>query len=552
MLPARCVRILGSTEVWWDGAQVPLGGGRARALVAALALRPGRVVSRGGLAESVWGADAAGAQAGRLDVQVSRLRRALRDAGADPQLIQTTGPGYRLAVAAEAVDAFAAEAGLALARERLAAGDAHAALAAAREARDLWRGPSLLDLPDDVEAVRLEELRRGVEEEISEARLALGEAATLIAELEAAAAREPLRERLHGQLMRALHAAGREAEALAVYDRLRARLADELGLDPPSALRDLHARILRQEPPIDPVPGRPNRATGAVRRSRRTIAAAAVAAVLAAAAAAAALGAFGRPGENGTKSLAGALRPTTVAVLDARDGRLLEQAAPASDTANVGTGLALLALGSAWAAGDNGTVTQLDLGAGRVRHTFPLGPFISAMAAGRGDIWVAFYDANYLVRIQPATHTTVRVPLDATPQSRGPAAGANGLAYGAGAFWVARVGGDVERLDPVSGRITAHIRVPGANPVAFAAGHVWVANKETGVISRIDPRTNTVTARVSVPTEACCLATAPDGIFVSSYARGLVSRITRAGRVRHRPGGLHGRTSTRGDPTAPL
>jgi DNA-binding SARP family transcriptional activator len=463
MLPARCVRILGSTEVWWDGAQVPLGGGRARALVAALALRPGGVVSRGGLAESVWGADAAGAQAGRLDVQVSRLRRALRDAGADPQLIQTTGPGYRLAVAAEAVDAFAAEAGLALARERLAAGDAHAALAAAREARDLWRGPSLLDLPDDVEAVRLEELRRGVEEEISEARLALGEAATLIAELEAAAAREPLRERLHGQLMRALHAAGREAEALAVYDRLRARL-----------------------------------------------------------------------------------------VLDTRDGRLLEQAAPASDTANVGTGLALLALGSAWAAGDNGTVTQLDLGAGRVRHTFPLGPFISAMAAGRGDIWVAFYDANYLVRIQPATHTTVRVPLDATPQSRGPAAGANGLAYGAGAFWVARVGGDVERLDPVSGRITAHIRVPGANPVAFAAGHVWVANKETGVISRIDPRTNTVTARVSVPTEACCLATAPDGIFVSSYARGLVSRITRAGRVRHRPGGLHGRTSTRGDPTAPL
>ena len=169
--------------------------------------------------------------------------------------------------------------------------------------------------------------------------------------------------------------------------------------------------------------------------------------------------------------------------------------------------------------------------AGRVRFTFPLGRFISAMAAARGDVWVAFYDASYLVRIQPETHTTVKVPLDSTPQARGPRAGANGLAYGAGAFWVARIGGEVERLDPVSGRITAHIPVPGGNPAAFAAGHVWVANKDSGVISRIDPRTNRVTARVSVPTEACCLAAGPDGIFVSSYSRGLVSRISRDGRV---------------------
>jgi DNA-binding SARP family transcriptional activator/streptogramin lyase len=530
MLPARHVRILGSTELWWDGAQVSLGGGRGRALVAALALQPGSVVSRERLAESVWGAEAADAQRGRLDVQVSRLRRALRDVGADPQLIQTAGAGYRLALAPSTVDAFVAEAALARARGRLAAGDARGALGAAYEARELWRGPSLADLPDNFEAVRLEELRRGVEEEIAEARLALGEAPALIAELEAAAAREPLRERLHGQLMRALYAAGREAEALAVYDGLRARLADELGIDPPAALRELHGRILRQEPAIDPLPARAKRAARPSRWPRRVIAGAAAAAVVAAGGVAAALGAFGGSSLHGTSSLASALHPTAVAILDARDGRLLAQAAPAANTASAGTGYTLLAFGSAWAAGENGTVTQVDPTSGDVRYTFPLGGFISQMAAGRGDIWVAS-DANYLVRIQPETHTTVKVPLDSAPPARGPATGANGLAYGAGAFWLARSGREVERLDPVSGRITAHIPVPGANSVAFGAGHVWVSDKNAGVLSRIDPRTNRVTARVSVPTQACCLAAAPDGVFVSSYPRGLVSRISRDGRV---------------------
>src|SRR5262245_40079382 len=156
MLPPRHVRILGPTELWWDGSAVPLGGARGRALVAALALSPGTVVSGDRLTESLWGEQAAGT---RLDVQISRLRGALRDAGAEPGIVETAPGGYRLALGPEAVDAFVAETLLARAREDLAAGHALAALEAAEAASGLWRGAALADLTDDIEALRLEELR---------------------------------------------------------------------------------------------------------------------------------------------------------------------------------------------------------------------------------------------------------------------------------------------------------------------------------------------------------------------------------------------------------
>jgi DNA-binding SARP family transcriptional activator/streptogramin lyase len=525
MLPARHVRILGSTELWWDGRAVALGGPRARALVAALALTPGEPVSRDRLAERLWGGEAIGAQAGRLDVQVSRLRRALRDQGADPALVETVPGGYRLALGTDAVDAFVAEAALARAREDVAAGRARAALEQAEGARELWRGTSLADLREDLEAHRLDELRREVEEEIFEARLALGEGPALVAQLEAAVGRDPLRIRLNEQLMRALHPAGREAEALAVFDRLRARLASELGLDPPAALRELHGRILRQEPAQDPAPAcRPRAIARGTPRLRPALL------IVVGALAAIGVAAIAVGGGDPERTIASQMRPDAIAVLDAGNGHLVGQAPVPGRTANEGTAFALVAYGSGWTAAEDGTVSQVDLATGRLQHSYPLGKSPAGMAAGPGDVWVASGDAPYLVRIQPATRTTVRVPLDQPRHGHRPDQFARGISFGAGAVWITRPD-EVERLDPVTGQVVARIPLLGGISVTYATGGVWVATRDDGVISRIDPGVNRVVSRVTLAAPACCMASGPDALFVSSETAGVVTRITRAGRV---------------------
>ena len=101
---------------------------------------------------------------------------------------------------------------------------------------------------------RLSELRLTAAEEQIEADLALGRGAALVPEVEQLANEHPLRERLRGQLMRALYAAGRQADALAVFDDTRRTLATALGIDPSPALADVHLAILRGELPADRLP----------------------------------------------------------------------------------------------------------------------------------------------------------------------------------------------------------------------------------------------------------------------------------------------------------
>jgi len=122
------------------------------------------------------------------------------------------------------------------------------------EALALWRGAALADLLFEPafakEAARLEELRLAVLEARIDADLELGGNAELIGELEALVAAHPLRERLRGQLILALYRSGRQAEALEVYRGTRRLLANELGLEPSPALRELERAILRQEPSL--------------------------------------------------------------------------------------------------------------------------------------------------------------------------------------------------------------------------------------------------------------------------------------------------------------
>ncbi|MEV1331307.1 BTAD domain-containing putative transcriptional regulator [Micromonospora costi] len=245
--------ILGTTEVGTtDGRRLPVGGPRLRALLALLLLDAGRVVSRDRLVDGLYGAEPPAGVANALQSQVSRLRQALAAGAADA--VEFHPAGYRLAVDPDDVDAHRftrlADAG----RAALDAGDHRRAADLLRTALGLWRGEPLADVADapfaPAEAARLRDRRLTAVEDRIEAELALaeaGRAGALVTELRELVAAEPLRERLHGQLMRALHADGRRAEALTAFADLRRLLADELGADPSAELVALHTALLRDD-----------------------------------------------------------------------------------------------------------------------------------------------------------------------------------------------------------------------------------------------------------------------------------------------------------------
>ncbi|HYB85861.1 MAG TPA: BTAD domain-containing putative transcriptional regulator [Streptosporangiaceae bacterium] len=241
------IGILGPLEVRDDdGRAVPIGGTRLRVLLIRLALDAGRTVTADRLAADMWPGGGPADPANALQALVSRLRGA-----AGPGLVEHGPGGYRLAVEPGEVDATAFERLVADGRALAADGDQARGADALRQALSLWRGPALADAGDAPfaagPAARLEELRLAATEDRIEADLALGHGAELVPEAEELAAAHPLRERLRGQLMRALYAAGRQADALAVYEDTRKILAGQLGVDPSPALSAVHLAILRGE-----------------------------------------------------------------------------------------------------------------------------------------------------------------------------------------------------------------------------------------------------------------------------------------------------------------
>jgi DNA-binding SARP family transcriptional activator len=242
--------VLGPLEVHADGRPLPLGGTRQRALLALLLLRANQVVSSDRLLEELWPEDQPLAGRAALRVRVSQLRKAL---GAD--IVETRAPGYVLSAAPEQLDLNRFERLTSEAGRDLEAGNAERASALLREALALWRGPALAELTYEPfaqpEIGRLEELRLVALERRVDADLALGRHAELVAELEAAVAEHPLRERFRSQLMLALYRCGRQAEALEAYQEARRVLVDELGIEPSRALHELEAAILRQDPALD-------------------------------------------------------------------------------------------------------------------------------------------------------------------------------------------------------------------------------------------------------------------------------------------------------------
>jgi predicted ATPase/DNA-binding SARP family transcriptional activator len=243
-------RLLGPLQLVVDGDTRSLSSPGEKAVLALLLLAAGRVLTRETLVDALWGDDLPANPANALQGRVSRLRHALEGIGVPGTLVAAQGPGYVASVDREQVDAhrFARL----VQQARASAGSPRAASGLYTEALDLWRGPALADFSTEPwaagEAARLEELRLAAIEERVDLDLNSGRHTDLVDELETLATANPLRERLHAQLMLALYRSGRQADALAAFRRLQGTLDDELGLDPSEELRDLEQGILRQDP----------------------------------------------------------------------------------------------------------------------------------------------------------------------------------------------------------------------------------------------------------------------------------------------------------------
>ncbi|MBB4679744.1 BTAD domain-containing putative transcriptional regulator [Crossiella cryophila] len=250
--------VLGPLAVW-TAADVPvrIPEPKVRALLAVLLVQEGRPMPPARIIAELWGDQPPGNPANTLHTKVSQLRRLLAKAEPDTRpLLVRESAGYALTLAPDALDLTRFRALVATAGRTADPADRAGLLG---QALALWRGAALADLAGEEFAeaaiARWEEERLVAIEDRARARLLLGEQAALAAELAELAAAHPLRERLQAAYLGALHQAGRQGEAFAGYERLRAELAEQLGVDPGPELLDLHRTMLRPPAPAAPARG---------------------------------------------------------------------------------------------------------------------------------------------------------------------------------------------------------------------------------------------------------------------------------------------------------
>ncbi len=235
--------MLGPLEVRCDGTPITVPGGKSSELLVRLALEAGDLVRTDRLVEDVWAGDVA-TRRNTVQSKVTRLRRAL----GDPSAIVGNADGYRLAVDEDQVDAFVVRRDAAVAARLLGTGELRSAADTSESALARFAGDVLPSAGDAEWAipnrVRLEETRTQLTETYFAARLGLGDSDDLVAGLEAAVAAFPYHESLWQLLITALYRSGRQADALAAYQRVRASLATELGLEPGPSLRQVEQQIL--------------------------------------------------------------------------------------------------------------------------------------------------------------------------------------------------------------------------------------------------------------------------------------------------------------------
>lgn len=248
------VAVLGELQLVVDGVDVTPHAPKERALVALLAIWRGHVIAADRLLDELWPDLPPGRGRRALQVRVAEIRRQLDRVGA-ASLLESVPPGYRLHLAAGALDADCFVALVGRGRVQADAGDTVGAATLFREALGLWRGEPLADAHQssalEAEVARLAELRLDAIEERIAAELADGCHHRLVAELDGLACTHPMRERLWEQRVLALYRCGRQAEALRACAAIRRRLLEDLGVDPGVALRSLESDVLAQQPSLD-------------------------------------------------------------------------------------------------------------------------------------------------------------------------------------------------------------------------------------------------------------------------------------------------------------
>ena len=282
---ALCIRDLGPLEVERAGSPVGLGGTRLAAALSLLLVNVGQHVSVDALSDAMWGAESPARSPSTLDSHIWRLRKALepqRQRGSPSAVLRRDLGGYRLVADSASIDSIRFTALADESRELLTMGRAATACESADEGLRLWRGRPYAGFADEPWAVatvaRLTELRDQLRELLAEALLSSGSPQRALLTLGPSLADTPLRERLWGLRMLAQHRLGRAEEALRSYTQVRTLLLDELGLEPGTELRELHGRILAEDPTLagpspapvtragraaEPVPGQVEAPTGA-------------------------------------------------------------------------------------------------------------------------------------------------------------------------------------------------------------------------------------------------------------------------------------------------
>jgi DNA-binding SARP family transcriptional activator len=493
-------RILGPLEVADQDREVRLGGGRQRAVLALLLLHANEVVPSERLIDELWGDTPPPTAAKTVQVYVSQLRKALRNGEPDGPLL-TRGRGYLLNVRPGELDLQRFQRAVAEAGEALD-GDAPARAAdILRSSLALWRGPPLADFTYEpfaqAEIARLEELRLAAVEQRVEADLALGRHAELVGELEALVAAHPLREGLRRQLMIALYRCNRQAEALGAYRDGRRRLVDELGLEPSTALRELHDAILAHDPSLGApawrprLPARAPRIAAVARRPRALIAAGVM--LVAAAVAVAVI--------QTVRTDRAPSRPAVPLTYSA-----LAAFAPSAGTVDAaialpGVGRVAVAGGLAWVGDDDSrTLSAVSTRTRRIVRIVRVGIFPSDIAAGDGSLWVVDGARGRVLRIQPSYGRIVaRLRFRPSGEAPGDRFGFDptSIAVGAGAAWISDGGDRLVRAGEDGSMESIPVGLPLVG-VAAGAGGVWAISGKASTILRIDPRTRKVTMPLSI------------------------------------------------------
>ena len=517
-------RILGPLQVLVDGVERPVQGEKLQALLGRLLLDPNRPVSTERLIDDLWGEHAPATARQSLHAHVTRLRRLLAAGDDEPSPLVNDARGYALHVDEERLDAARFRGLVASAREERRAGRDTVAGGLYREALGLWRGPVL----DGVhlegaagERAELEGLRLAALEERIDIDLAQGAAAELVPELEQLTRQEPLHEGLRAQLMLALYASGRQADALAAYQEARGAL-DELGLEPGPRLRELEQRILNQDPELAT---EPLQFVGERPRGRPRSALAAALAVVSALVVAGIVVAARDDPPSAAAPKAPQVRPDSLVEIDPATNRVLS-------VTPVGHGPESIAStdDAIWVAntGDR-TVSKLDLATRQVRVVGG-GSVAHALASSlSGDVWLSSFEDPVVTLIASGGEPAGDAFAASPPRVRLPGS-AEGLAVGGGYLWVTSPsdsGGEdtVSLVDLRTRKVVSSVPV-GRLPLfaAFGYGSAWVPNYKGDSVSVVRPG-STRAETIAVGGGPLGVAAGAGGIWVVTFWNTQVARI---------------------------